>query len=128
MDDDDPDAVANDDERLPTTPASSQTAQCVGVFRTEMTPGNRTSPAGLAAIRRTAQLTQTELARRMGIKQAAVSGLEAREDLLLSTLANYLTAAGATDVRISARLGATDIEVCLRAQPETAERLGQHHS
>ncbi|MFW0789617.1 helix-turn-helix domain-containing protein [Gordonia sp. CPCC 205333] len=82
---------------------------------------------GLAAIRRAAKLTQTELARRMGVKQAAVSGLEGREDLLLSTLANYLAAAGATDIRISARLGERNVEVDLRAQPGTVERLGQHH-
>ncbi|GAB90059.1 hypothetical protein [Gordonia rhizosphera] len=49
----------------------------------------------------------------MGIKQAAVSGLEARDDLLLSTLANYLAAAGATDVTITARLGERTIEVAL---------------
>ncbi|MDY6811997.1 MAG: transcriptional regulator, partial [Actinomycetota bacterium] len=52
-------------------------------------------------------------AQRMGIKQAAVSGLEAREDLLLSTLANYLAAAGATDVTITARLGERIVEVAL---------------
>ena len=51
----------------------------------------------------------------MGIKQAAVSGLESRGDLLLSTLASYLAAAGAKDVVLTARLGEKTIEVALPA-------------
>jgi len=39
-----------------------------------------------------------------------------QSDLLLSTLANYLAAAGATDVTITARLGDRTVEVALPEQ------------
>ena len=46
----------------------------------------------LAAIRRTAGLTQTELAAKLGVGQAAVSKIERQSDMLMSTLASYLRA------------------------------------
>jgi transcriptional regulator with XRE-family HTH domain len=48
----------------------------------------------LAAIRRAAGLTQTELAANLGVGQAAVSKIERQSDMLLSTLASYLMALG----------------------------------
>jgi hypothetical protein len=42
-----------------------------------------------------AQLTQVEVARRLAVGQAAVSRMENRGDMLLSTLYDYLTATGA---------------------------------
>ncbi|WGJ88209.1 XRE family transcriptional regulator [Gordonia sp. SMJS1] len=103
-------------ERIAELLADPDTAARVETIRAEMAQADRAHAMGLAAIRQAAQLTQTELAQRMGIKQAAVSGLEAREDLLLSTLANYLAAAGATDVTITARLGDRTVEVALPGQ------------
>jgi transcriptional regulator with XRE-family HTH domain len=50
----------------------------------------------LAAIRRAAGLTQTELAANLGVGQAAVSKIERQSDMLLSTLSAYLTALGAS--------------------------------
>jgi len=61
---------------------------------------NRAYAMNLAALRKAEELTQTDLARRMGIEQAAVSKIERREDMLLSTLTSYLTAAGADSVAI----------------------------
>jgi DNA-binding transcriptional regulator YiaG len=61
---------------------------------------NRAYAMNLAALRKAEELTQTALARRMGIEQAAVSKIERREDMLLSTLTSYLTAAGADSVAI----------------------------
>lgn len=90
-----------------------QTRTRVTAIRAQMDQADRGYAMGLAAVRQAAQLTQTELATRMGVKQAAVSGLEGRDDLLLSTLASYLAAAGATDVRITATLGEQSIEVAL---------------
>jgi predicted transcriptional regulator len=48
----------------------------------------------LAAIRRTTGLTQTELAHSLGVGQAQVSKIERQSDMLLSTLASYLSALG----------------------------------
>jgi transcriptional regulator with XRE-family HTH domain len=53
----------------------------------------------LARLRRETGLTQVELAERLGVKQAAVSKLERKTDLLMSSLANYLEALG-VDARI----------------------------
>jgi transcriptional regulator with XRE-family HTH domain len=52
------------------------------------------SAAGLAALRQAAALTQAELARRLGVTQAAISRIEQPHDLLLSTLNSYLGAIG----------------------------------
>lgn len=48
------------------------------------------------ATRQAAELTQVELARRMGVTQAAISRMEQPHDLLLSTLNSYLQAIGGT--------------------------------
>lgn len=54
----------------------------------------------LAEIRKAGNLTQTELAQTLGIEQAAVSKIERRDDMLLSTLWDFLAAAGTTHPRI----------------------------
>jgi predicted transcriptional regulator len=43
-----------------------------------------------------AEVAQVELARRMGVTQAAISRMEQPHDLLLSTLNSYLQAIGGT--------------------------------
>jgi transcriptional regulator with XRE-family HTH domain len=48
----------------------------------------------LAAMRRAAGLTQTELASNLGVGQAQVSKIERQDDMLISTLASYLVALG----------------------------------
>jgi transcriptional regulator with XRE-family HTH domain len=48
----------------------------------------------LAAIRRASGLTQTELATILGVGQAQISKIERQNDMLISTLASYLTALG----------------------------------
>ena len=48
----------------------------------------------LAAIRRETGLTQVELAANLGVGQAQISKIERQSDMLLSTLASYLAAAG----------------------------------
>jgi DNA-binding XRE family transcriptional regulator len=74
---------------------------------------NRIYAQGLAEIRKFAAQTQTDLAERMGIKQAAVSRIEGRDDLLLSTLAEYAAAAGAVNGRIVFQINGVDIELSL---------------
>lgn len=49
----------------------------------------------LAAIRRATGLTQVELAANLGVGQAHISKVERQDDMLISTLASYLTALGA---------------------------------
>lgn len=61
---------------------------------------NRAYAMNLAMIRKAADLTQTELAERLGTDQGSVSRLEKRPDMLLSTLASYLRATGADAVSI----------------------------
>jgi DNA-binding XRE family transcriptional regulator len=56
---------------------------------------DRVYAMNLAMIRKAAQMTQVEVAKKLGVGQAAVSRLESREDMLLSTLYDYLTATGA---------------------------------
>jgi transcriptional regulator with XRE-family HTH domain len=48
----------------------------------------------LAAIRRAAGLTQIQLAAKLGVGQAQVSKIERQSDMLVGTLAAYLTALG----------------------------------
>ena len=48
----------------------------------------------LAAIRRVTGLTQNELATNLGVGQAQISKVERQDDMLISTLASYLTALG----------------------------------
>jgi DNA-binding XRE family transcriptional regulator len=49
---------------------------------------------GFAALRKARELTQVELAEKLGIDQASVSAIENRSDLLLSTLTKYIRALG----------------------------------
>jgi transcriptional regulator with XRE-family HTH domain len=48
----------------------------------------------LAAIRRATGLTQIELAASLGVGQAQISKIERQSDMLISTLASYLTPLG----------------------------------
>lgn len=66
----------------------------VAARRNKMRDADRTHAMGLAALRKAAELTQTELAEALGISQAAVAKTEQREDLLLSTLNAYIEALG----------------------------------
>jgi predicted XRE-type DNA-binding protein len=49
---------------------------------------------GYAALRRARELTQVEIAGRLGITQSSVAALEARTDLQISTLGKYIRAMG----------------------------------
>jgi DNA-binding XRE family transcriptional regulator len=62
--------------------------------REEMEAADRAYAMGLAALRQAAELTQVELARKLGVTQAAVSRMEQPHDLLLSTLNACLEAVG----------------------------------
>jgi DNA-binding XRE family transcriptional regulator len=77
-----------------------QVAEAVAAGRAERAEMNRAYAMNLAMIRKAADLTQAELAERLGTDQGSVSKLENRQDMLLSTLASYLRATGADAVSI----------------------------
>lgn len=85
---------------------------------------DRAYAMNLAMIRKAAQLTQAEVARKLGVGQAAVSRLEGREDMLLSTLYDYLTATGADTASIVITVHGRRIELDLRSLRES---LGPGH-
>jgi DNA-binding XRE family transcriptional regulator len=85
--------------------ADPQTATAVKSIRQAMARADEEYALHLAEIRRAANLTQAEIARRMGVNQPTVSGIESREDILLSTLANYLRAAGVQDAQLTITVG-----------------------
>jgi DNA-binding transcriptional regulator YiaG len=66
----------------------------IAQIRRDMEEADRAYAMGLAALRQAAELTQVELARKLGVTQAAVSRMEQPHDLLLSTLNAYLEAVG----------------------------------
>ena len=84
---------------------------------------DRAYAMNLAMIRKAAQLTQVEVAKRLGVGQAAVSRMESRGDMLLSTLYDHLTATGADTASIVVTVHGRRIELdlgSLRGRPETA--------
>jgi DNA-binding transcriptional regulator YiaG len=105
--------------------ADPQIAADVAVAHAEAEEMDRVYAMNLAMIRKAAQLTQVEVARRLGVGQAAVSRMESRGDMLLSTLYDYLTATGADAASIVVTVHGQRIELDLgsvRARPETATR------
>lgn len=58
----------------------------------EIIEADRSYEMTLASLRSAFGLTQTEMARKLGVTQAAVCDTERRGDLLVSTLSNYLAA------------------------------------
>ena len=94
-------------------------AERVDHIRQQMREDDRAYAMNLALIRRAADLTQVELARRLGVGQAAVSKVERQHDLLLSTLSSYVAAAGA-NARIVVTVGDRDLEFDLATLADAA--------
>src|SRR5664279_5271561 len=78
-----------------------ETAADVASAVEEIREMDRAHAMSLAMIRKAGQLTQVEVAQRLGIGQGVVSRLENREHMLLSTLFGYLAAAGADTAPVS---------------------------
>jgi DNA-binding XRE family transcriptional regulator len=74
---------------------------------------DRVYAMNLAMIRKAAQMTQVEVARKLGVGQGAISRLENRTDMLLSTLYDYLTATGAEAASIVVTVRGHKIELDL---------------
>lgn len=64
----------------------------------------------LARLREQAGMTQTDVARILGITQSRVSKLERAEDLNVSTLERYVAALGG-ELRVDARIGDDVVEL-----------------
>lgn len=88
---------------------------------------DRVNAMNLAMIRKAAQMTQVEVARKLGVGQGVVSRLEHRDDMLLSTLYDYLTATGAEGASIVVTVHGHRIELDLsglrNAPPEQQSAL-----
>ena len=94
MTDQESESFVSGDERVRRLRERPDLAGEVATAKQEMRDADRAHAMGLAAIRRAADLTQTELATQLGVSQAAVAKTEQRRDLLLSTLNAYLEAIG----------------------------------
>jgi hypothetical protein len=82
------------DERLTSLLSRPDLAAAIESRRSRLRQADREHAIGLATVRLAARMTQSELARELGVGQAAVAKLEARPDLLLSTLRSYINGAG----------------------------------
>jgi DNA-binding transcriptional regulator YiaG len=103
--------------------ADPKTAVAVAEIRSAGEEMDRTYAMSLAMIRKAGELTQGEVATRLGIGQGDVSKLERRADWLLSTLLKYLAAAGAEDARIVVTVHGQEVELdlaALRSEPVAA--------
>jgi hypothetical protein len=100
-------------ERLDKLLARPEVAAGVAEVEAEAREMDRVYAENLAMIRRAGDLTQVEVAEKLGVGQAVVSRLERRNDMLLSTLADYLHATGAEHPRIVAVLNGMEVELDL---------------
>ncbi|MDX2968911.1 helix-turn-helix transcriptional regulator [Kribbella solani] len=106
-------AFVRGNARLDKLLARPEVAAGVAEIETEAREMDRVYAENLAMIRRAGDLTQVEVAEKLGVGQAVVSRLERRNDMLLSTLADYLHATGAEHPRIVAVLNGVEVELDL---------------
>jgi transcriptional regulator with XRE-family HTH domain len=95
-------------------------AKKFGELRAQMSPGAQSRSAAraeamlvemqLQELRKTRQVTQVEVAKAMNVEQAAVSKLERREDMYVSTLREYVKALGG-ELKLVASFPDADIQV-----------------
>jgi len=93
--------------------ADPSRARRVEAIRTKMDANDSDFAMNLATVRRASELTQVDLAKRLGVTQGVVSRIENRDDVLLSTLLSYLAAAGVQDVALTATVGGRRVTIDL---------------
>ena len=101
--------------------ADPQLAADVAGAQADAEEMDRIYAMNLAMIRKAAQMTQNEVARKLGVGQGVISRLEHRDDMLLSTLHDYLMATGAEGAAFVVIVHGYRIELDLshlRDQPE----------
>jgi DNA-binding XRE family transcriptional regulator len=106
-------AFVRGNEHLDRLLSDPQIAADVADAQAEADEMDRIHAMNLAMIRKAAQMTQVEVARKLGVGQGAVSRLENRGDMLLSTLYDYLTATGADAASIVVTVHGHKIELDL---------------
>lgn len=100
-------------KRLNELLADPDIAAGVAEIEVEAREMDRVYAENLAKIRKAGDLTQVEVAERLGVGQGVISRLERRDDMLLSTLADYLHATGAEQPRIVVTLNGVEVELDL---------------
>lgn len=88
--------------------------------RRRMAEADASYARGLSALRKAAELTQVELAHRLGVSQAAVSRMEQPHDMLLSTLSAYLQAVGGHGTLVVHLDSGEEVELDLAAFEEAS--------
>lgn len=96
-------------KRLKTDPKMSKE---IAAMRKEWKELDRKYLENIPAIRKAAELTQSEVAKKLGMAQAGVSRLESQGDMMLSTLGKYLLAVG-ENPRLIVCINGEDFEVDL---------------
>jgi Helix-turn-helix domain len=97
-------------ERVMADPAAAERVEAILAGGDEL---DRIYAMNLAMVRKAGELTQVEIAHRLSTDQGNVSRLERQEDMLLSTLASYLSATGAIDVAITMTVNGRRVELSL---------------
>ena len=116
-----PPAFERGNEHLDRLLADPQISADVAQAHAEAGEMDRVYAMNLAMIRKAAQMTQVEVARKLGVGQGAISRLEKRGDMLLSTLYDYLTATGADSAGIVVTIHGYKIELDLGRFHDTAQ-------
>lgn len=94
----------------------SQTAQVIAAVYGKENDAGRVVGQSLKNLRETVGYTQLQMAEKLGIGQAAISKIEARGDVQISTLEKYVKALGAS-LRIEAAFSAdSDVSARLRGE------------
>lgn len=96
--------------RLERMLAAPGMAEAVAGAQQRMHQADRAHAMGLAALRNAFELTQTELARQLGVSQTSVAKIEHRSDMLLSTLTGYVAALGGR-IRLVVEFDDGEIEI-----------------
>jgi transcriptional regulator with XRE-family HTH domain len=106
--------------------ADPQLAADVAAAHADAEEMDRVYAMNLAMIRKAAQMTQVEVARKLGVGQGVVSWPEHRDDMMLSTLHDYLMATRAEGAGIVVTVHGRRIELDLsrlRNPPEQQSAL-----